>query len=68
MQGGNSLLTCKSFKNKPLQQLEVNIPARVALDDGGKKGDRIKHTCAERCLEVDELELVRQHGGGKQHT
>jgi hypothetical protein len=47
MRGGNFLLTCKRFKNEPLQQLEVNIPASVALDDGGKKGGRIRHTCAE---------------------
>jgi hypothetical protein len=52
MRGGNSLLTCKSFKNELLQQLEVNIPAWVALDDGGKNGSRIRHTCLERCLEV----------------
>ncbi|KAJ7339710.1 hypothetical protein DFH08DRAFT_812086 [Mycena albidolilacea] len=65
MRGGNSLLTCKSFENKLLQQLEVNIPARVALDDGGKNGGMIRHTSLERCLEVDKLELVRRHGGGE---
>ncbi|KAJ7840316.1 hypothetical protein B0H14DRAFT_2587542 [Mycena olivaceomarginata] len=44
--------------------MEVNIPARVALDDGSKNGSRISHTCLERYLEVDKLELdVVVHAG-----